>query len=336
MSGSTIPYHLRQNKAIERNLFLDLLGRFNRFRNISSYQYIGMGGPFLEDFKVLHTQLGIKKMISVELDSHVHKRQVFNQPFRGIDFRHSSMGDFINQHDFDETPHVIWLDYTKPKQLLNQLNEFRSVIAKLKPYDILKISINANPETLGGDNREEDWRQKRLDRLAQRLGIYHPANAQSEDITSKRYPILLLRAIKNAVDSGMKGRLSNEKFLPLTTFVYKDTAHQMLTFTGTIVPKTNGDGTKIDTFLKITRLYKWKYSNLIWSPPKDISAPDLSVKERLHLESSLPEHILMSTSMDLQRALGFSVADDLKSSAKLLGNFAEYYRHLPWYSKVTI
>ena len=67
MSGGTVPYHLRQNKAIDRSLFIDLLARLNRCRDISDYTYIGFGGPFLEDFKSVHSFTGISKMISIEM-----------------------------------------------------------------------------------------------------------------------------------------------------------------------------------------------------------------------------------------------------------------------------
>jgi hypothetical protein len=52
-TGGSIPYHLRQNKAIDRNLFTDLLSRIGRYKNISDYTYYGFGGPYMEDFKVL-------------------------------------------------------------------------------------------------------------------------------------------------------------------------------------------------------------------------------------------------------------------------------------------
>ncbi|WP_374048756.1 O-methyltransferase, partial [Escherichia coli] len=34
-TGGSIPYHLRQNKAIERNLFIESLRRLNNYTNIS-------------------------------------------------------------------------------------------------------------------------------------------------------------------------------------------------------------------------------------------------------------------------------------------------------------
>jgi len=65
MSGTSIPYHLRQNKAIDRYAFLELLSRIDRFCNITEYSYIGFGGHSLEDFKYVHSRFGINNMTSI-------------------------------------------------------------------------------------------------------------------------------------------------------------------------------------------------------------------------------------------------------------------------------
>ena len=46
------PYHLRPNKAIDRFLLVDLL-RHVPYEERKRYEYIGLGGPFLEDFKIM-------------------------------------------------------------------------------------------------------------------------------------------------------------------------------------------------------------------------------------------------------------------------------------------
>jgi len=67
-SGSTIPYHLRQNKAVERVLFEEQLKLVSTWLEsleatpIEKYRYIGFGGPFLEDFKSIHRNLKIEDM----------------------------------------------------------------------------------------------------------------------------------------------------------------------------------------------------------------------------------------------------------------------------------
>ena len=77
MSGGSVPYHLRQNKTVERGVFLDFLLRLSRATavNLRKYRYIGFAGPFAEDFKLVHAHLGISRFTSIEEDEDVVKRQ---------------------------------------------------------------------------------------------------------------------------------------------------------------------------------------------------------------------------------------------------------------------
>ncbi|MFP5229899.1 MAG: O-methyltransferase [Acidobacteriota bacterium] len=134
-SGATIPYHLRQNKAIDRNLFVDLLARIGRYRNISDYNFVGFGGPFLEDFKQLHASLRIERMVSLERSEIVAARQRFNQPHSGVVTLKKTSGEYLNENDFEE-PTIVWFDYTSPAELAIQLSEVELLVRKLYPGDI--------------------------------------------------------------------------------------------------------------------------------------------------------------------------------------------------------
>ena len=56
MSGGFIPYHLRPGKAVDRKLFIESLQLMSRRLQVENYTYIGFGGPFLEDFKQIHSE----------------------------------------------------------------------------------------------------------------------------------------------------------------------------------------------------------------------------------------------------------------------------------------
>ena len=51
-AGSSLPYRLRPNKAVDRELFLSLLMRLAPALSLEKYHYVGLGGPFLEDFRL--------------------------------------------------------------------------------------------------------------------------------------------------------------------------------------------------------------------------------------------------------------------------------------------
>ncbi|MDN3700490.1 hypothetical protein QWY96_05565 [Vibrio artabrorum] len=114
MSGGSIPYHLRTNKAIERRIFFDLLGNLALGRDLKNYKYISLGGPMLADHQALHHELGLTKLVSIERDSAVLTRQDFNKPYSCIECWEGSTSDYINNFNEDD-PVIIWLDYTDTK-----------------------------------------------------------------------------------------------------------------------------------------------------------------------------------------------------------------------------
>jgi hypothetical protein len=324
-SASSLPYHLRQNKAIDRNLFVDLLGRIGRYRNISDYRYVGFGGPFLEDHKVLHASLRLRNMTSLEKNPEVVKRQEFNRPHSSLTLQEKTSGEFLNDFDFDE-PSVVWFDYTVPKELGIQLAEIELLVRKLSAGDVFKVTLNAAPESLGTPSDGTDLREFRLERLLRRANDYSPMGAEIDDVTTKNYPGLLLRCVESAAKKGLETK-PRCIVLPLSAFSYAD-GQQMLTVTAIIIDKI--DRVK---FYTETRLEYWPFSCKSWADLRSISVPQLSSKERMHVEALLPD---TSDAKTIFAELGYYVGMNEEEGAKLMTNFIEYYRMYPWYSKVVL
>ena len=148
MSGTSIPYHLRTNKAIDRDIFFELLGRLKLPETIQNYNYISLGGPMLEDLRLLHQRMNMNKLTSLEKDSAVLTRQEFNKPYSCISCKKSSTNEYINQLN-PSSPSIIWLDYTKTNWS-TQFQECHTLLSKLNVFDVIKISLNANPDSLDG------------------------------------------------------------------------------------------------------------------------------------------------------------------------------------------
>lgn len=334
MSGGAVAYHLRENKAIERNLFIDVLARVGRVANISDYTYVGFGGPFLEDFKALHSALRIKKMISIESDENVCKRQNFNSPATFIELRHETSGKFVRTHEFD-TKTVVWLDYTAPRDLYEQLSEFQSLVAKLGEFDVAKITLNANPAALGGVGNGPMLQAERKKTLVGRLGDYCTFEVNDDDVLPRHYPSILLKAVHSCL-GGLATRASGEFFQVLTAFVYKDGGHQMLTVTGVVLnAKDDGDRQK---FLDGSRIETWPFKNLDWSAPIEISVPALSAKERMALDAVLPLNEQNDPGDFLSSKLGYTPceATKLPETKMQLANYAKFYRAFPLFSRVVL
>ncbi len=332
MSGSSIAYHLRPNKAIDRNLFIDLLSRVGRVRNISDYEYIGFGGPFLEDFKAMHTVLRIKRMHSIESDENTYARQLFNTPFKFVTLHKMSSDDFFRDHQFSENGTVVWLDYTSAADLKSQLDEFRSVVAGAGYFDVVKITLNAHPASIPGTLAPgKTHREVRLERLQETIGEYLPASAKEDDLSPANYPRLLLECLRNSVVKLSEGE-TNRYFQILTSFIYQD-GQQMLTVTGIVLDASN-EAVKRD-FLATSRISFWPFANLDWRQPDSISVPSLSAKERLKLDESLPvEGDDATVAEALKASLGYVPGQE--ESIDQLANYARYYRAYPHFSRVIL
>lgn len=339
MSGGYLPYHLRHNKAIERNVFIDLL---SRIKGIRDYQYIGFGGPFLEDFRLIHFHLGIKNMTCVEMDEEVHKRQDFNSPIGCITLLHKRSGEFITEFTFTGNS-IIWLDYASSRALGEQLSEVHTVIQKLNTYDIIKVTLNANPNTLLDESilksrindkdkpevKEEEtdkFYEERLAVLQERAGLYLPTTINREEITQGGYPSVLCRALRNAIQRGLSN-IPDQVFQPLTSFIYSDSNHQMLTFTGIILPNKEA---KKNEFFEYTKISDWKFRNLTGETSLLIDIPELSIKERFEIDRLLPG----ASTQKIHEKLKFFIAENEDKSKMKIDNYILYYRQYPYFSKI--
>lgn len=330
MSGSTIAYHLRQNKAIERNLFIDLLRRVGYARNISDYQYIGFGGPFMEDFKLLHNAVRITDMHSIERDKNTHLRQKFNRPTSFVQLHNCDSRTFFDKTLNTDKNSVVWLDYATPKELGAQFTEFLDVASKLGEFDIIKVTLNANPASLGKvEYKNNEQREERLKELSDRLGEFLPASTQPKDLLAANYPDTLQKCIRHTA-SFLADRAVRLCFRPLASFTYSDGGHTMLTVTGIIL---NARASGYRSFLNQTRMKHWEFNGLNWKPPIKISVPTMSIKERLKVEEALPLPSSTRKPADrLKKQLGFWPCNE--SDAILLENYAKFYRSFPYFSKV--
>ncbi|MCC3408854.1 MAG: hypothetical protein JGK17_25420 [Microcoleus sp. PH2017_10_PVI_O_A] len=328
MTGASIPYHLRLNKAIDRYAFLESLAKIDRYCSISKYKYIGFGGHSLEDFKYIHSRFGICNMISIEQDIEVYKRQIFNQPHNCIECLQQSSSQFINEFQRREET-IIWLDYVRPSELLKQIEEFQDTLKKLDALDIIKITVNAHPASYVPSQKDMssfDLKDARINHLKTVLGdIFPSADVIPDMMTEKNFPEALCLVLKYAANKAMQGQ-QDIYFQPLTAFSYAD-GQQMLTVTGIILERN-----KMQEFFDQTNIDKWELSNRDWKPPQRINVPDLTIKERLHIDSRLPNF----EAKTIQDELGFLFDSKEKVSLEMLETYVLFYRQSPYFSRILV
>lgn len=327
MSGKNIPYQLRPNKAVDRYAFIELLAKIDNFPSIliSKYQYIGFGGYSLEDFKYIHARFNIRDMISIEKDEEVYKRQQFNQPHNCIDCHKKSSDEFIREFE-RKLQTIIWLDYTG-KELKSQMEEFQVIISKLEPFDIIKLTVRSHaPDLLKEDEASERSKlhEERMNLLKEKLGNYFPGAEVTENMmTNPGFPYAILLVIKNVADQAMEGQ-SDICFQPLSTFTYHD-GDNMLTVTGIILKST-----QICDFLKQTDIETWELSNTKWGKPRQIDIPNFTIKERLYIDSLLPN----KTATEIQEELDLLFDETKNKTIAMLENYILFYRQSPYFSKI--
>jgi hypothetical protein len=328
MSGGRIPYHLRTNKSVERSIFMELLMKIHTYRKINNYRYIGFGALYMEDFKLIHSLFSIKNLTCLENDTNTFQRQKFNVPLKCITLLNQSSGEFISNYDAGKNS-IVWLDYANPNQIYEQINEFEQLIDKCIEFDVIKITLNASPDTLVNKQSINDpirLRKERLDKLTQKLGKYMPSGVTSDMMTVKKLSKVLLKSLQNAYDQ-MLPPVIGRQFVPLTSFTYNDGPHQMMTLTGIILDKKNKTN-----FLNETGLSNWEYYIGKFHEPIEINMPDLTIKERLAIDSYLPN----CKAQTIQNKLKFLFDDNQSKSLNKIESYKRFYRHYPYFSRINI
>lgn len=276
-AASSIPYKLRPNKSVDRELFLSLLMRLGTLLQLEKYKYVGLGGPFLEDFRLVHNRVGISDMDCIEAEENVHKRQLFNSPIESIDCIHSTLESYLYAAEF-EKPVVLWLDYTDPRSIQTQIETFSDQVIELPIGSIIRVTLNANPSSLGSPDDKlvagEDLQKWRLDRFKVRLGKIFPATLTAADMTQKMFGRSILRALLLSVESKIVA-VSDRKIIWALATNYSDGQSMVTATLMTVQPEE----TNLDSIVQ-----GWEYH----STPKEpliLDMPALSILERIAMES---------------------------------------------------
>jgi len=326
MSGSSLPYQLRPNKAVDRELFLSLLMRLAPRLGLEKYHYIGLGGPFLEDFRLLHSRIGIGRkrggrtvgrLTCVESKLEVHKRQRFNRPVSCIKCVHSTIEKFLDTTTVSR-PAIIWFDYTKAAA--SHVHRFADTVGTVPIGSILRVTLNADP--VEGREAEpsvsiEVRSDMRLQRFRERLGPLVPSGLTAESMTMDRYGPTLLHVLKLAVEKQVMSFPDRRVVWALATH-YAD-GRPMVTAALVVCAC---DDTSTEKLVK-----GWEFYSTPDAPHR-IELPALSSLERLTMESN----------SNARRRLGFDLAKVVDSQLGVdpFEVFRKFYRLYPHFSRVEL
>lgn len=312
-------YHLRPNKYVDRCLFVNALDRLNSQIGLQKHRYIGFGSYLFDDFKLVHDRLNIETMISLEADTVIFNRAIYNAPYRCIDVVNQTSTDFISGENWGEQNSIIWFDYVSPKELGKQFNDIATLSNTILPHDILKVTFNANADTLGKIDKGTD---ARFDKLKNRIGEYIPADAISNQCTKDKYPILLLDCLRVMLSKCFTETKYDKRFvLPMFSTIYQDSQHLMLTFTCVILDDHDEEG-------KIKRSFDdIPYVNFEWDKPSLIKIPELTVREMIEINKLLPDK-------DIEEQLLEKFNFVFGNSSEEAASYISFYKYYPSFQSV--
>ena len=340
MSGATIPYALRQNKFVDRRIFIDLLSRIERYTPLDDHVYISMGGATLEDHRLAHSLIGMNRLVSFDSAEWVAARQKFNRPVDYVKVITKTSGDLISNFSaemsdlgFGGAPNVaVWLDYTTPAQLGAQIRELNQLLDVLQPCDVVRITVNSSASAVYKPTMKDgkletagQFQPIRLEKLKKRLDEYMPDGVVPADMTDEGLPKVIALAISKAVKAAFPAS-SDHVAIPLSLVRYTD-GQQMLSCTLVVLERT-----EIDTFKERTKAIKWPFYSEGWGDIHQLSIPDLTLRERMFINERIPR----KSAEELCAELGFPLGGDEDEAKVHLAQYLKYYRFYPHFHHVNL
>ncbi len=302
-------YRLRPNKAVERLLFVEAIQHIAKLNDLSEYTYYGLGGAFLEDFRIMNDFFGELGLVSIEGKEEIIKRQQFHLPCRNIRLRQMRFRSFLQSYAAGGEKSIFWLDYTRLSW--PEIDDFMSVLEKLELWSMAKITVRAQPRDF-----------KCPGNLRRKFAKILPPGVDDPPKLPSDFAALILKMLRIGTQQALKN-YPDRLFQPVSSFFYNDST-PMLTLTG-IVCRPNDVKIVRDTF------DNWAFSNLAWDPPTKVSVPTLSTKERLKLQSVLPCDD--SAGKLLELALGYMLGGGgpKDTTKQQLQQYAAFQRYFPYY-----
>lgn len=334
MRSKAHPFHLRPNKHIDRRLFVESLQLLSHIHNVREYGYISLGGPFLEDARIMYADLGISRLMSIERSENEYRRQTFNVPLPFITCEkcdvNSLVANFESKLELIKNPEhvIVWLDY-QDTQRGTQLDDVRALAPKLGAFDIVRVTMNASQSdskatevveatpTDAATGDEATAGSVVLDKIRTQLGPFFPEGASEKDVVDRALPALLSRAIYSAFKEGIGEGL---EVVSVTNLSYRD-GQQMLTVTVTLWP----GGDEAALLLK-AGLDTWPFYSPTAADVHRIDVPTMTLRERTEIDRLLEIESMDRVPEDLRQ-----IFDDSD-----LEQYQKYRRYYPTYARVAV
>ena len=171
------PYAFRPAKRIQRMMFCDALRLLRALRPMEEYRYVGLGHWQFVDFELMRREVGVRDMVSIEINTNEKARFEENRPFAEVDLRFGSAFEVLQELDLS-IPTIAWLDYLWPLRT-DVLNDLGLLVEALPAGSVVAATVNCHP------GKEDE----RLRRLIAALGAgVVPGDVREEDLDRNGLP----------------------------------------------------------------------------------------------------------------------------------------------------
>jgi hypothetical protein len=312
------PYFLRFNKAADRLTLIEAIKRIGKLGNdLEDYTYYSLGGPFLDDFRLMYEFFPEIALVSIEETEETFKRQLFHRPCGKIILYSGDMNSFISQYQSEGEKSIFWLDYTGLK--LTHFDDFKRLLRKISKGSLVKITLQADPKEYFRGTAEE--REASSLNFRRTFENYLPDPTRSPPKLVQDFVSLIQKMLEIAANQAFPAEETPLSFQPISSFYYSDSTW-MLTLTGVVWPREQS--------AQITRAFRsWEFLNQTWSNPRLISIPILTTKERLLLQGILPGDQPCGSKLFVK--LGYRIEDDDVKTVEALEQYAAFHRYSPYF-----
>ena len=312
-------YHLRPNKAADRFALIEAIRRLARLGDggLGAYTYYGLGGPYLEDFRLLYEFCPEIGMVSIEEKEETYKRQEFHRPCSSLQLIKDTLSSFIAHYDPGDSKSIFWLDYTGLDY--SCFEDFQSLLGVVVEDSMVKVTLRSDPSDYW-TFRPPRPKQRRAEEFRAKFGGVMRDSSAAPPRSPANLARLLQEMLQVAAQQVLPPATEVRSFVPVSSFYYSDRTW-MFTLTG-VVCQAAKRGELEQAFAD------WEFANLTWDRPKRIDVPVLSTKERLHLQHLLPS--TTTPGKTLRESLGYLIHDSIEETEAALEQYAAFHRYSPY------
>jgi hypothetical protein len=268
---SDVRYLARPAKAIQRRMLIDALGRLGPFGSPTDYEYVGFGALEYVDFHLMRRSVGVVRMTSIEHDTIREDRYDFNRPYGEVTVLMGSASARLKNVDWSGL-RIVWLDYERALDDV-VLGDVAQLAQLLQPGSVLIVTVNAEPARP---------LKCRLTTLAERVGEWRvPVGTTDESLAQWGWADAQLRVLADALAENFDSRTDRASLHQLFDMRYADGA-RMQTYGGIVLIPS------LERTLPLCRFEDLDFVRGAGEAPVVIEVPDLTSKERDHLDRQLP------------------------------------------------